>query len=93
MLQKDIKLLWGRAGNRCSKCRCELSQDAAASNAAFTLGEQAHIVGEKEGLPDGQTRSRWTSGTAITTSFCCARHITQRSIKTRPIGRSRSFTT
>lgn len=25
--QKDIKLLWGRSGNRCSICRRELTQD------------------------------------------------------------------
>ena len=48
MLQKDIKLLWGRAGNRCSRCRKELSQDAKSISSAFTIGEQAHIVGEKD---------------------------------------------
>lgn len=46
MKEKDIKLLWGRAGNRCAICRCELSQDGEAKGAAFTLGNQAHIVGE-----------------------------------------------
>lgn len=59
MLQKDIKLLWGRAGNRCSKCRCELSQDAVATSSAFTLGEQAHIVGEKEGA------ARWSDALTL----------------------------
>ena len=43
---KDIKILWGRSGNRCAICRTQLTQDAAAVSAAFTLGEQAHIVGE-----------------------------------------------
>lgn len=45
--QKDIKLLWGRSGNRCALCRHHLTQDKAAITASFTLGEQAHIVGEK----------------------------------------------
>ena len=46
--QKDIKLLWGRSGNRCAICRVELTQDKASKTASYTLGEQAHIVGEKE---------------------------------------------
>ena len=46
--QKDIKLLWGRSGNRCAICRTELTQDKSAITSSFTLGEQAHIVGEKE---------------------------------------------
>jgi hypothetical protein len=51
--QKDIKLLWGRSGNRCAICRIELSQDKNAIGSAFTLGEQAHIVGEKEDASRG----------------------------------------
>jgi hypothetical protein len=45
--QKDIKLLWGRSGNRCALCQHQLTQDKAAVTAPFTLGEQAHIIGEK----------------------------------------------
>ena len=56
MNQKDIKLLWGRAANRCSICRIELSQDASAENSTFTLGEQAHIVGESNTGPRGTSR-------------------------------------
>lgn len=53
--QKDIKLLWGRAANRCAICRVELSQDASAKNASFVLGEQAHIVGETGASPRGES--------------------------------------
>jgi hypothetical protein len=55
--QKDIKLLWGRAANRCAfpDCRIELSQDATAAPKSFTLGEQAHIVGEKESAARGKS--------------------------------------
>jgi hypothetical protein len=52
---KDIKILWGRSGNRCAICRTQLAQDASAVSAAFTLGEQAHIVGEKEDAPRGKS--------------------------------------
>lgn len=53
MNQKDIKLLWGRAANRCAICRVELTQDGKSHAASFVLGEQAHIVGEKEGAARG----------------------------------------
>jgi hypothetical protein len=55
--QKDIKLLWGRSGNRCSMpdCRTELSEDSAAIGSGFTLGEAAHIVGEKENASRGKS--------------------------------------
>ncbi len=51
--QKDIKLLWGRSGNRCAICKIELSQDKKAVTASYTLGEQCHIVGEKENAARG----------------------------------------
>ena len=47
--QKDIKILWGRSGNRCAICKTELTQDKSAVTSSFTLGEQAHIVGDKPG--------------------------------------------
>ena len=53
--QKDIKLIWGRAGSRCAICRCELSHDADSGAGAFVLGEQAHIVGEKDDAPRGKS--------------------------------------
>jgi hypothetical protein len=56
VLQKDLKLLWGRAGKRCANCRLELSQDSQAIGSAYTLGEQAHIIGEKPGA------ARWRAG-------------------------------
>lgn len=53
--QKDIKLLWGRSGNRCAICKVDLTQDKEAVSASYTLGEQAHIVGEKEDAPRGKS--------------------------------------
>jgi len=55
MKEKDIKLLWGRAGNRCAICRRELSQESRSSDSSFTTGEQAHIVGERESAPRGKS--------------------------------------
>ncbi len=55
MNTKDIKLLWGRSGNRCAICRIQLTQDGSSNNSSFTLGEQAHIVGESELSPRGKS--------------------------------------
>ncbi len=54
--QKDIKLLWGRAAGICAICRkSSLFKDKKSVNEAFLLGEQAHIVGEKEDAPRGKS--------------------------------------
>ena len=53
--QKDIKLLWGRSGGRCAICRKELSQDPQAATGPFPIGEQAHIVGDKQDAPRGKS--------------------------------------
>lgn len=53
--QQDVKLLWGRSGNRCAICKVELSQDSKSSNSVFPIGEQAHIVGEKHNAPRGNS--------------------------------------
>lgn len=53
---KDVKILWGRSGNRCAICRTQLTQDASAVSATFTLGEQAHIVGEESGAARGTSQ-------------------------------------
>ena len=54
--QKDIKLLWGRSGNRCAMCKVVLTQDKSSVQSAFTFGEQAHIVGEKTGSARSQSK-------------------------------------
>ncbi len=46
MLEKDIKILWGRSGNRCAICKDELSLDSS-SNRPNVIGEMAHIVGRR----------------------------------------------
>lgn len=44
-------LLWANAAGRCSftDCQCRLCTDDAGNSAPFTLGEMAHICGEKSG--------------------------------------------
>ena len=46
MRDRDIKILWGRSGNRCAICKIELIPDGDE----YTLGEMAHIVSRS---PDG----------------------------------------
>lgn len=49
--EKTIKLLWANAAGRCSFTGCEerLTIEQAANAAPYTLGEMAHIKGEKAG--------------------------------------------
>jgi hypothetical protein len=55
--EQDIKLLWGRAAERCSfpKCTFKLTQDKILASDSFPLGEQAHIVGETKTAPRGKS--------------------------------------
>ncbi|MBD2540597.1 HNH endonuclease [Coleofasciculus sp. FACHB-SPT36] len=53
MKTKDVKILWGRSGNRCAfpGCKIELTPDSAESS----LGEMAHIVAESPNGPRGDS--------------------------------------
>ncbi len=55
--EQDIKLLWGRAAERCSfpDCRIKLTQDKKLASNSFPLGEQAHIVGATKAAPRGKS--------------------------------------
>jgi len=55
MTEKDIKLLWGRSGNLCAKCQIQITQDSSINNDSFTIGEQAHIIGESESAARGNS--------------------------------------
>src|SRR5712691_12280199 len=49
MRDRDIKILWGRSGNRCAICKLELTPDGSQE----TLGEMAHIVAKSDEGPRG----------------------------------------
>lgn len=53
MKMKDVKLLWGRSGNRCAfpGCKIELTTDGSET----TLGEMAHIVADSPDGPRGES--------------------------------------
>lgn len=45
---KHVKLLWGRAAERCAMCRKPLTANSReVGTNSYVLGEQAHIAGEK----------------------------------------------
>jgi hypothetical protein len=48
---KSTKILWANAAGRCAfpGCQCRLCPDDAGKAAPYTLGEMAHICGEKPG--------------------------------------------
>jgi hypothetical protein len=49
--QSTLKLLWANAAGRCSftNCQARLCTDDAGDAAPFTIGEMAHICGDKPG--------------------------------------------
>ncbi|MDD2449565.1 MAG: HNH endonuclease signature motif containing protein [Sulfurimonas sp.] len=53
----DMKILWGRAGGRCSKPDCDEDLTALIEIGNYTVGEMAHIIGSKpsaaRGTPEG----------------------------------------
>jgi hypothetical protein len=45
---RDMKIVWGRSGNRCAVCKCELVADALVpTDDASIIGDMAHIVARK----------------------------------------------
>lgn len=53
----DIKLLWGRAGGRCSHPDCTEDLTTLVENGSYIVGEMAHVIGSKptaaRGRPEG----------------------------------------
>lgn len=53
----DMKILWGRAGGRCSKPDCDEDLTALIETGNYAVGEMAHIIGNKptaaRGIPEG----------------------------------------
>ena len=53
----DTKILWGRAGGRCSKPGCEEDLTALVDSGNYIVGEMAHVIGNKpsaaRATPDG----------------------------------------
>ncbi|WP_407637566.1 HNH endonuclease [Cohnella kolymensis] len=44
-------MLWGRSGNRCSICKQELVLDETDLDDASVIGEECHIISEKDNGP------------------------------------------
>lgn len=50
---KDRRMLWGRSGNVCARCKRKLHEDEAGLDDASLVGEECHIVAEKPNGPRG----------------------------------------
>ncbi len=50
------KLLWGRSHNMCAMCRAELTEIEGPSG--LVLGEEAHIIAQREAGPRGRSGDR-----------------------------------
>ena len=53
--EKTVKMLWGRAANRCAICRMQLVMDRSGSDDESIVGDIAHIVARDE---DGEKGPR-----------------------------------
>lgn len=53
----DIKILWGRAGGKCSKPECNEDLTRLLATGNYVVGEMAHVIGSKptaaRGTPEG----------------------------------------
>ncbi|MBQ0711458.1 MAG: HNH endonuclease [Porticoccus sp.] len=53
----DTKILWGRAGGRCSEPGCDEDLTSLVETGNYLVGEMAHIIGDKptaaRGKPEG----------------------------------------
>ncbi len=52
---KTRKILWGRSGNRCALCRRELVSRETRTDDPSVVGDECHIVSDKEGGPRNQS--------------------------------------
>lgn len=54
---KTHKILWGKAGNKCSfpECKIDLVIDESETDDYSIIGEEAHIVSKKENGPRGKS--------------------------------------
>ncbi len=55
ILDRDLKILWGRAGNRCSICRQELVHEKTETDPDVVVGIHAHIVADSPDGPRGNS--------------------------------------
>lgn len=46
--ERNIKLLWGRSGNKCAVCKAAITEEGKGG-CPFPVGENAHIEGENPG--------------------------------------------
>lgn len=75
--RKDVKLLWGQAGNRCAMPGCEARLSSGEGN-GVVWGEIAHIRGEKPGSPRWDPEFRSTEvNTYSNLILLCPTHHTE----------------
>ena len=54
---RNRKILWAKAGNRCSKCRCELVWSDGQGKEHAIIGEECHIISPRPAGPRGTPTS------------------------------------
>lgn len=62
MGNKDRKILWGRSGNLCAKCRREVVAARTITDAEAVVGDEAHIAAQS---PDGPRYGQLAEGMRV----------------------------
>ena len=69
--ERDRKLLWGRAANRCAMCKGELVIHATATDRESIIGDEAHIIADSELGPRGESATRTNLDTYANAILLC----------------------
>jgi hypothetical protein len=69
--ERDRKLLWGRAANRCAMCKRELVIEATTTDRESIIGDEAHIIADSERGPRGESGSRTILDTYANAILLC----------------------
>jgi hypothetical protein len=74
LTDRDRKLLWGRAGSRCSYCRCRLVVEASDLDRESIVGDEAHIISDSPTGPRAHGGSRDKLDTYDNAILLCKTH-------------------
>lgn len=86
---KTRKILWGRSGNRCAICKDELVLEKDPFNRNLNLGEECHIISEKQNGPRYENKSDFDYDNPDNLILLCCNHHTMidEQVEQYPIGK------
>ncbi len=71
---KTRKLLWGRSGNRCALCKCDLVMDGSTTDDQSVVGDECHIIAKSPNGPRYQSAYKNTIDDYSNLILLCKTH-------------------